>query len=113
LELPRGPYLAEKYRMHLVVSGADLLRSGKEKKDELEPPVVLADPAFDLDEGKRPEGPAPGARARRDSSASPASPLPVANRMRGLLVLPAHLERLPGTEAEARAVLPHLERYSG
>jgi CHAT domain-containing protein/tetratricopeptide (TPR) repeat protein len=91
LPLADGSYAVEKYRVSYLVSGRDLLAPRRQTKAG--PPLLLADPDFDL-EPVRPTRAAPAGAARRPASRLPRFP------------------RLPGTALEARAVTPLLKRYT-
>ncbi|MGV3660444.1 MAG: CHAT domain-containing protein [Prosthecobacter sp.] len=100
-------YLVEKLEICQVATGRELTRPPTISQSGA--PLVLADPDFDL---------SPSA-ARRSLAAlhgggqpSAAPPRLVATRSVTRNTLPK-MERLPGTAAEARAILPALARYAG
>lgn len=102
LPLADKRYAIEKYNLSYVVSGRDVIRHDVEPR--LGAPVVLADPDYDLPAAEvvaatkaLSRGQAPARSAMKVRPAVEMSPVP----------------RLPGTAAEARAILPKLESYSG
>jgi CHAT domain-containing protein/tetratricopeptide (TPR) repeat protein len=94
LPLADGSYAIEKHRISYVVSGRDLVRSQPTAPPS--PPLVLADPDFDLEP----------TRAGRGAESAEVS--------RGLLSAEAlpRFKRLAGTAVEARAIAPLLKRYA-
>jgi CHAT domain-containing protein/tetratricopeptide (TPR) repeat protein len=100
LPLRDGKYTVEKHDVQFLVSGRDLIR-----ERERVPPgrsVIVADPDFDLPPEK--------AQPRADLVTGP-SPEGAVRGLASSFNLP-HANRLPGTAAEARAILPKLERYA-
>lgn len=96
LPLDPGVYAVERHHIRYVVSGRDLLLDPLKLDRKTTAPVVVADPDFD----RGPSG-----------AADPADP----GAGRGLskdFKLGA-VRRLPGTAAEAAAILPHLEKFAG
>jgi CHAT domain-containing protein/Tfp pilus assembly protein PilF len=92
LLLPDGSYAVEKHQLSYVVNGRDVLAPVGQVKPRWDmPPLVLADPDFDLKPDKAARNEKPGQRS--------GDQLPV-------------FSRLPGTAAEARAVVPLLKRYA-
>jgi CHAT domain-containing protein/Tfp pilus assembly protein PilF len=92
LPLPDGSYAVERHHISYVVSGRDVLAPASPTRPHWDmPPLVLADPDFDLEPGKAARTEKPGLRS--------GDQLPV-------------FSRLPGTAAEARAVAPLLKRYT-
>jgi CHAT domain-containing protein len=89
--LPVGEerYAIEDYEISFVVSGRDLVTQRKPLKSQ--PPLILADPDF---------GPV--------RQATPAEQ----RGGRSLASLPS-VQRLPGTAAEAQAIRPRVEQYTG
>jgi tetratricopeptide (TPR) repeat protein len=103
LPLPGGCYVVEKHDIRYVISGRDLLAAATPAKPTA--PLVLADPVFDL---SRKEA---ATQTRRLLQSLP-------GRRSGSLKVSAalgkmHWEPLPGTAAEARAIVPLLERWAG
>jgi CHAT domain-containing protein/Tfp pilus assembly protein PilF len=98
LPLPDGRYAIEKYRLHYVVSGRDLVTGSP--TGEAGPPVILADPDYDSTPRALRAEPAKSSGLPRLRSPGPTSRL-------------SRARRLPGTAAEARAIGPRLERYCG
>jgi CHAT domain-containing protein len=98
--LDDGSYAVEKHSIRYVVNGRELLASGRSAVRPA-PALVLADPDFDL----KP------ARAKT----SPGIPTATSDAGGGNLATSAKLPafaRLPGTAAEAAAVVPALERLT-
>jgi CHAT domain-containing protein/tetratricopeptide (TPR) repeat protein len=95
LPLQGGRYAVEQYQISYLVSGRDLVAAPAPAAPGRA--LILADPDFDH---------APEAPAREEESGPvvrgprPAGPLP-------------RFARLPGTAAEAKAVAPLLQRYTG
>lgn len=79
-----GRYLIENYTIVYLTSGRDLLRL-RSQAGSSQPPVIIADPLFDI--GRRPEG---------DGNYPPDSRSPDFTQFK--------YSPLPGTEAEARAI---------
>lgn len=105
LPLPDGKYAVEAHAITLLVSGRDLAAPPAAPRADAPQPVVLADPDFDLsaaDAAARMKRVLPHYAAPADGprDARLASRLP-------------KVGALPGTAAEARAVKPALEKYSG
>jgi CHAT domain-containing protein/tetratricopeptide (TPR) repeat protein len=103
LPLPDGHYAVERYGISHLVSGRDLLRGGGSTATG--PALVLADPDYDLapgGAGAEAQGPPERPSADEGVSSRRAS---VARHMRW--------GRLPGTAAEARAIVPRLKEYTG
>ncbi len=103
LPLAGGRYVIEDHSIRHVISGRDLV-TGDTTKFEPNPPVVMADPNFDLGLAEA------AAETRR-----------VLQRDTGALALRApaaslgkvRWSRLPGTATEAEAIRPNLEKYGG
>ncbi|HEX3147932.1 MAG TPA: CHAT domain-containing tetratricopeptide repeat protein [Gemmataceae bacterium] len=96
LPLDPGAYAVERHDIRYVVSGRDLLLDPLKLDRKTTAPVIVADPDFD----RGPSG-----------AITPAYP----DAQRGLskdFKLGA-VRRLPGTAAEAEAILPHLEKFAG
>jgi CHAT domain-containing protein len=87
-------YLIETYSITYLTSGRDLLRL-QLKAGGQQPPVVVADPAFDAG------GAAPALRAAAGGAAERGAP---GEGRRSLDLSGAHFTRLPGTAGEARAI---------
>ncbi len=104
LTLPDGTYAIESHVIRYVVSGRDLVSGAAPAHLQPGPPLVLADPDFDLG---RTEAAAETRRllpeVQGDEESRPASRSFVRGRVR----------RLPGTAAEARAIAPRLKTYAG
>jgi CHAT domain-containing protein len=100
LPLDDGSYAVEKHSIRYVVSGRELLAAGRTTVRPA-PALVLADPDFDLKSAK--------------AKTSPGIPTATSDAGAGNLAtstkLPA-FARLPGTAAEAAAVVPALERFT-
>jgi CHAT domain-containing protein len=103
LTLPDGKYAVEKHQISYVVSGRGLASQASSRRARIEPPLVLADPDFDLGlrevraETRRLVGSREPPGGQRD---------PARGFVRG------RVARLPGTAAEARAIVPKLEVYA-
>ena len=94
-----GKYFVEGHTIRYVVSGRDLLpRTPMDFK--LTAPLVFADPDYDL--------------GLKEVEAETRSLLPdlVCQRGRGLGVQLGKVARLPGTAAEAEAIVPRLKEYA-
>jgi CHAT domain-containing protein/Tfp pilus assembly protein PilF len=91
-------YLVESYSLTYLTSGRDLLRL-QVKVDAAQPPVVVADPAFDAG-GPQQRG---AARASADAAAQQRGAAAAAGR-RSADLAGTHFARLPGTAGEARAI---------
>ena len=84
LPLDDGRYAIERHLIHLVVSGRELASPGGTNANA--PPVIFADPDFNLGGSPDAVNPAPSA---------------------------FHVSRLPGTAIEADQVAPRLAQYAG
>src|SRR5262249_1371938 len=107
LPLPSGRYAIEGHLISYVVSGRDLVAEPGSKAAER--PIGLADPDYDLD-------PAPARAPPRRVLRERAEPEPetlLALRGSSRSLTGASFARLPGTAAEAAAILPQLTRYAG
>jgi CHAT domain-containing protein/Tfp pilus assembly protein PilF len=97
-----GKYAIETFTIGHVISGRDLLT--KPVRGKQEPPMVLADPDFDL-----------GLSDARVAAAELLGRKLPKSEFRGMTTsstLP-RVERLPGTAREAHAITPTLEKYTG
>ncbi len=109
LPLPDGRYAVEGHLISYVISGRDLVADLGSKAGER--PIVLADPDYDLDPVQ--------ARAttrqmlREHAGPEPAQEPLLALRGSSRSLAGATFAHLPGTAAEAEAVLPRLTRYAG
>jgi CHAT domain-containing protein/tetratricopeptide (TPR) repeat protein len=102
LPLPDGSFAVEKYTVSHLVSGRDLVRVPS--KGKAGSCWVLADPDYDL---------APAERGKDTGNETTATGVGVV--LRNLVSggpLP-RFTRLPGTAAEARAIVPKLKAYAG
>jgi CHAT domain-containing protein len=92
--LPAGekPYLLEGFQIDYVTSGRELI-DRRVERTSIGPPVVMANPAFDVAPGKRPASD-PNELEQRSSP------------------LPGRVAPLPGTETEAAAIRSTLARYA-
>ena len=105
LPVSETAYAVEKYRISYVVSGRDLLAQSQGRASRAPgPALMLADPDFDLA--------ASDARQEVEQMVHLAPPI---LRQRSLSSAFRHggFKRLPGTAAEARAVLPSLRAWTG
>jgi CHAT domain-containing protein/tetratricopeptide (TPR) repeat protein len=102
LPLPDGSYAIERHPISYLVSGRDLV--GRPVKVRTAPPLVLADPDYDLEPVRA------RAEARRLGADQTFSQEVRSTALAGRL--PRAL-RLPGTAAEARAIVPRLKAYAG
>lgn len=91
LPLDDKTYAIEKHAIRYVVSGRDLLTNRRKSEQPTSSSVIVADPDFDF-----------GSRAKSDT------PKP---ELRGLTL--GNVPRLPGTAAEAEAITPRIEKFSG
>jgi CHAT domain-containing protein/Tfp pilus assembly protein PilF len=94
LPLKDGRFAIEGHRIQFLVSGRDLILNPLQLDRKPTPPLVLADPDFDLNV---PAQPPSGTETRS---------------LLGGLALGA-IRRLPGTATEAEALAPKLERFAG
>jgi len=104
LPLPDGKYAVEEYTLSYVVNGRDLVNATVQPKVQPTSPLVLADPDFDL-------GLTQVARATR-ALLRGQQPLEETRGLSDALKL-GSIPRLPGTAAEAEAIAPRLQQYSG
>ncbi len=102
LTLADGKYALEKYHVSYLTSGRDLLPAVAPKV-KVGAPLVLADPDFDLGPQKA------RAEAKRLLGALDEEGT---RSLSGALAL-GEVRRLPGTAAEARAILPSLKAHAG
>ena len=111
-----GRFLLEQFRLRLVLTGRDLIEPESQAADGEEempaeenaapgPPLVLADPDFDLSTKRVLE------LERELLGREPEAQL-VAVAKRGKTLLP-HVERLPYTHHEARGIEPAIQAYCG
>jgi CHAT domain-containing protein len=107
LPLPGGQYAIEKYQIHYVISGRDLLSPAAGAGQKASQPVLFANPDYDL-------APANVDAATRAvlRSAAPVEHLAGTRGMRSLSSL-GRVGRLPGTADEAAAIKPSVARYAG
>jgi CHAT domain-containing protein/tetratricopeptide (TPR) repeat protein len=96
LRLATGRYVVEEHEVRYVVSGRDLVAG--QTGAAATPPLVLADPDFDLK-------PTPVKVAQAPRAARPAT--------RSGALGETRWERLPGTAAEAKVIGPALQRMAG
>ena len=109
LPLPDGRYAVEGHLISYVISGRDLVADLGSKASER--PIVLADPDYDLD-------PAQARATTRQMLRERAGPEPAQEPLLALRgssrsLAGATFAHLPGTAAEAEAVLPRLTHYAG
>ena len=102
LPLADKSYAIEKYNLTYVVSGRDVIRH--ELEPRLNPPVILADPDYDL-------GAAEVVTATKALRRGQPLTRSVA-KVRPNMETPS-VQRLPGTANEAQAIFPKLESFSG
>lgn len=103
LPLPDGTYLVEKYEIRFLSSGRDLV-SQTMSPGKLNPPLVMADPHFDLTSDV----------ARAETKKLLRRDVPQGNlRAAAHSLGDVHWTRLPGTAIEAEAIRPNLERWAG
>jgi len=103
LPLPDGKYAIEEHPISYMVSGRDLVNRPAEAQVNTTAPLVLADPDFDLGLDRV------ALQTRRLlSSQKPAETRGLSEAL-GLGYVP----RLPGTAAEAEAINPRLQEYTG
>ncbi len=106
IPLADGRFAIEKYKIRYAVSGRDLVnQSTGEIKTTA--PVVFANPDYDLDPAEASDA---TAAVLREDAASQATPLRMTGT--GMIGRLAKVERLPGTAAEAKAILPKLKDYA-
>ena len=89
-----GKYLVENYSISYLTSGRELLRL-QSRDESREPPMVIADPLFDLSAGKRPS--TSGKQTKQSVDQSSSNPL-----AKDLTAV--NYKALPGTAAEAVAL---------
>lgn len=92
-----GSFLIEKYRISYVTTGRDLVPR-PQSSDALGPPVILADPAYDL----------AGFTEQRERSR-----VPVPQQSFAFATNPRKQKTLPGFDVEAKAVASLLESRNG
>jgi tetratricopeptide (TPR) repeat protein len=98
LPLDEQYYVIEKHCVTYAVCGRDLVLNPLRLDFKSGPPLIFADPDFDLDA-------ASGSEIKQPRTEVP--------ELRGLSHgLPARVARLPGTAAEAEAVAPYLKKYA-
>jgi CHAT domain-containing protein len=102
LTLPGGAYVVERHTVSYAVSGRELLRR-PQRPPRIGPPLVLADPDFDLG--------LPEAAAVTRELVGDAGGAQLRGPARGLTR--GGFRRLPGTAAEARLVAPSLKALAG
>jgi tetratricopeptide (TPR) repeat protein len=103
LPLEDGSCAIERYAIRYLSSGRDLVpaTAGRVKAG---PPLVLADPDFNLDPRKGSSSAGP--LRRRSTNNGPGRALPEILRL-------GRISALPGTAAEAKAIFPSLKAYAG
>jgi CHAT domain-containing protein/tetratricopeptide (TPR) repeat protein len=97
LRMDDGKFLVEKYKLRYVISGRELVRR-RIPRSGISPPVVLADPDYDLELADRNDG--ASAEATKVASGPSATHL-------------VKVSRLPGSAREARAIQPSLAKLGG
>ena len=106
LPLANGRYAVEAYQIRYVVTGRDLVL-GIGAKQVTGPPVIMADPNFDLGATETQAA----TRAVLRGAAPVAGDLAVRSiSNEGSLI--GHVDRLPGTATEAKAIEPKLSDYA-
>jgi CHAT domain-containing protein/Tfp pilus assembly protein PilF len=112
LPLKDGAYAAEKHTISYVISGRDLVTPPVKAPAKRDPPLMMADPDFDIE-------PKEAAAATAKLLGKPA---PADGGLAAILDAPPNLRaasaigrvaRLPGTAAEAVAIKPKLQAYAG
>ncbi len=98
LPLPSGKYAIEEHTISYVVSGRDLVREPFGAGIKPTTPLILADPDFDQ-------------VAMEMRQALGQQPLTQTRSLAALKL--GNIVRLPGTAAEAEAILPRLKGYTG
>jgi CHAT domain-containing protein/Tfp pilus assembly protein PilF len=107
LPLDGERYAIEEHSIRYVVSGRDLVEPGT--TGPAGPSLVMADPDYDLG----PEQAHTEAKRLRESETlAPDESASTQRGKSGLLAL-GRAPRLPGTAAEAEAIIPSLQRYTG
>jgi len=108
LPLADGRCAVEAFDIRYVVSGRDLVAEHATAGPKTSPPIMMADPNFDLN----PKEAQAAARAVFRGVAPPAAGLSLRSTSQsGSLV--GRAQRLPGTAEEARAIRPKLAAYAG
>lgn len=107
LPLAEGRYAIEKYTIHYLVSGRDLVSQATTKKQSLTDPVLFANPNYDLVPGE-----VDAATRAVLQNATPVEQLASTRGLGSLGSLP-RVGRLPGTAEEAAAIKPSVTRYAG
>jgi len=112
LPLQDGSYAVEKHTISYVISGRDLVTPPVKAPVKRDPPLVMADPDFDIEPKEaaaltaqllgKPVQPTSGVAAILDAPPSLRSASGV-----------GRVARLPGTAAEAVAIKPKLQAYAG
>jgi CHAT domain-containing protein len=112
LPIKDGSYAVDKYTIRSVISGRDLVAPPVKAPAKRDPPLIMADPDFDIE-------PKEAAAATAKLLGKPA---PADGGLSAILDAPSNLRagsgiarvaRLPGTAAEAVAIKPKLQAYAG
>lgn len=113
LPLKDGSYACEKYTVSHIISGRDLVAAPLKAAPKSDGPLIMADPDFDVDPK---EAAALTAKLLGKSAPAEASLGAILDApSTGLRALSGvgRVSRLPGTAAEALAIKPKLQAYSG
>jgi CHAT domain-containing protein/tetratricopeptide (TPR) repeat protein len=112
LPVSDAAYAIEKHTLRYLVSGRDLVTPRTQAPAKRDPPLLIADPDFDLDPKVAATVAAEllGTRPPADTGATAADDRPDGRRSRGLLGTVARLE---GTAREAAAIQPKVKAQTG
>jgi tetratricopeptide (TPR) repeat protein/CHAT domain-containing protein len=112
LPLPDGTYAVERHTIAYLSSGRDLLPGAATRKARSSP-LVLADPDFDAGAARPAARRAGGKLPPRSVRLPLRSTRPAGLRLRSAALRLGRVPRLPGTAAEARAIVPAIQGYTG
>jgi CHAT domain-containing protein/Tfp pilus assembly protein PilF len=107
LPLPGGQYTVEKYQIHYVISGRDLVSPATGAGQKTSQPILFANPDYDLTPTN-----VEAATHAVLRIATPVEQVASSRGMRSLSTL-GRVGRLPGTADEAAAIKPSVARYAG
>jgi len=112
LPLADGSYAIEKHQICYLISGRDLVTTPPHPPLQRDPPLMVADPDFDLNptEAAALAADLLGKALAVDEAATPASDRPDGSPSTGLL---GRVGRLEATGREATDIKPNLTKYAG
>ena len=110
LPLADGRYLVEQYELSYVVTGRDLLAQEPTlDRRPAKPPLIFADPDFDLGAAQASASTQAVLRNRFTKTAKE----DFQTRAPGLTELLPRVQRLPATAREAKLIQPEITKYAG